>query len=398
MDSTHRGIRVATIAAAAFALGVGPVGHAAGTEARVPELMRAGPVGVVQPTGMSDVVDVSKNGRYVLGRLGGRWVVRDLVRERTVRRLPSSASHRYHGISDTGRYVLYSYTPASGATACNEPWVRDRITNKARPAARTSKGRALPTGWAGAGGCPDEPSWTTQFTFSDPAISGNGRYVAFCANLQVVDRLDLYVKDMRTKRIRTYPGVCSDLTDAHETPAPPQISEDGRVILLPGHHATGDEAGYDVWAPAAILLNRSTLVGGAGGAHAQLTEDGSAVLSIGPMTCDGGWGPCSAGPKQPIRYDIASATTVALPAGDPGPAPTTRRGRFVVVVSRDAAGNHLAILDRATGALSDLTAAFAAAGVGVPSAAERTSISGDGRYVFVVSDAAGSTWVRMRWM
>jgi hypothetical protein len=353
-------------------------------------------IGVAAPLGMSAVVDQSKDGRYVLGRFNGRFVVRDVVRGRTVRRLPSSSRYAYHGLSDNGRYVVYTNT-RPGTTSCYTPWVRDRKTNKARSAATTSKGRALKAGWTPSSTqCPDEPAWRTMITYSDPAISGNGRYVAFCVNLTVPDRLDLYVKDMRTKRIRTFPGACSEATDAYERPQPPQISETGRVVLLPGFHATGDEAGYNVWTPARILLNRSTFIAGAGGAGPVLTEDGSAVFSIGPTTCSGGWTPC---PGGPIRYDVATAATVALPAGDPGPGPMSRRGRYALVTSGPPGARVLTVRDRATGASTGLTAAFAAAGAAIPSSLTSTRLSGDAKVVLIRPDGpSGSTWYRVRWM
>jgi hypothetical protein len=360
-------------------------------------------VGVVQPVGMTDVVDMSKDGRYVLGRLGGRYVVRDVVRGRTVRRLPSGDEYAYHGLSDSGRYVVYTRTRPGSPTTCGTPYVRDRVTNRVRNAATTASGARLPAGWTPTGTeCPDEPSWRTQITFSAPAISGNGRYVAFCVNLAVPDRLDLYVKDLRTRRIRTFEGVCSEITDAFERPAAPQVSETARVILLPGRDATGDEAGYHSWWPASLLLNRSTLVAGVGGAGPVLTADGSAVYSVGPLTCLGGEVPC---PGGPIRYDVSSATTAALPAGDPGPGPTTRRGRYVVVTTNDPVGNRLAVLDRATGTSTDLTPAFVGAGVAIPTwffpprpdVPPRTLVSGDGRIVMVSPDGSAD-WYRLRWM
>lgn len=89
--------------------------------------------------------------------------------------------------------------------------------------------------------------WRSQITFSEPALSGKGRFVAFCINLKVADRLDLYVKNMRIKKVRSWPGACAEATDANGRPVgpqPPQISETGRVILLPGFHSTGEAVAY----------------------------------------------------------------------------------------------------------------------------------------------------------
>lgn len=392
---TLRKVVVATTLAAIVA--IGPVGpDPASPAAAGPRALLPAAVGVVEPTAMSSVVDVSKNGRFVLGVLGGRYVVRDVVRGRTVRKLPSSSAYAYYGLSDTGRYVVYTRTRGGAPTSCYTPWVRDRITNRARSAATRPNGRPLAAGWVpGGSGCPDEPSWRTQITYSDPAISGNGRYVAFCVNLTVADRLDLYVKDLRTRKVRTFEGVCSEATDAFERPQPPQISRTGRVLLLPGLHATGDEAGYNVWRPASIVLNRTTLVPNVGGAWPVLTSDGSAVLSISPNDCGGGFTSCPGGPQ---RYDVASATMSTLAAGDPGPGPMSRRGRYVLAISGTPGAYRLAVIDRAVGASTDLTPRFAAVGLAIPSSISRTRLSGDGRVVFLSPDTPPATWYRLRWM
>ena len=354
-------------------------------------------LGDVTATGMSEIVDVSRTGRYALGMRNGRYVVRDLVRERTVRKLPSSSRYSYEGISDTGRYVLYTRTRAGAPTQCDTPWVRDRRTNIARNAATTKKGRPLRAKWAPtATECPDEPSWRTQITFSEPALSGNGRYVAFCVNLKVANRLDLYVKDMRTKRIRTWPGACSQAIDAYERPQPPQISETGRVVLLPGFHATGDEAGNQAWEPASLLKKRSSFVGRVGGAWPVLTDDGRAVYSIGPVDCHSGPTLC---PGGPMRHDVASGTSVTLPIWDPGPGPMSRRGRYVLVIdSPDGVVNSLHVLDRTLWMHTDLTDQFAAAGLSVPGRSSSTLLSGNGRLVFLVPEGSDTQWYRMPWM
>ena len=256
----------------------------------------------------------------------------------TLRKLPSSSDYAYYGISDNGRYAVYTRTRAN-ATSCFEPWVRDLKTNKARRAATATNGKSLTPAWRPtATDCPEEMDWRDQVTYSEPALSGDGRVVAFCANLKVADRLDLYVKDLKNKKMRMWPARARRRrtpTAARSGRSPPQISETGRVVLLPGFHSTGGgeaysaAAGYHVWRPASILLNRSVIRTDVGGAWPVLTADGSAVYSIGPSTCDGGSVPCQGGP---VRYDIASGSTAG---------PTCRRsGSGSHVTARSIRSGH----------------------------------------------------------
>ena len=440
---------------------VGPAWPAAGHDTGPKLTASASAIGVSTPLGMTDLIDVSKDGRIVLGLRNGRYVVRDIVKAKTLRKLPSSSDYAYYGISDNGRYAVYTRTRAN-ATSCFEPWVRDLKTNKTRRAATATNGKSLTPAWRPtATDCPEEMDWRDQVTYSEPALSGDGRVVAFCANLKVADRLDLYVKDLKSKKMRMWPAACSEETDANGRPVrpqPPQISETGRVVLLPGFHSTGGgeaysaAAGYHVWRPASILLNRSVIRTDVGGAWPVLTADGSAVYSIGPSTCDGGSVPCQGGS---VRYDIASGATEALPAGDPGPGPMSRRGRYVLVITAAPrpgepsgptscdwvwgiprpAGSlpgwfpcasspyGLRVLDRTTGLSTDLVPMV---GVGisevglspergtsepplgqyrVPGRPDRTRLSGSGKVVFVMRDTINvpqvpdaGTWYALRWM
>jgi hypothetical protein len=435
---------VAVVTGATLAIG-GQAGPAPGDEA-VP--ISPSPVEVTTDLQMSEVVDVSRSGRYVLGVLDGRHIIRDVVRDRTVRTLPSSSRYTYYGLSDSGRYVVYTRTGSGNPTMCNEPWVRNIRTNKARRADTSKSGKVLKARWSPTTtGCHDGADWRSQITFSEPAISGNGRYVAFCANLKTPDRLDLYVKNMRTKKVRTWPGACAEATDVNGAtvgPQPPQISETGRVVLLPGYHSTGEAvpnsaaAGYHIWRPARLLINRSELRTDVGGAWPMLTSDGSGVYSIGPTTCDGGWSRC---PGGPIRYDVATASIEVLPPGDPGPGPMSRRGRYVLVITgvpgmgeppgvpascdwvwgrSDVVTGFAAcwspfglyILDRTTGVRTDLQPLLGrdVSEIGfmpvpgtpgpygsyrVPGRPDHTRLSGNGKVVLV--QPRGPDWVWLRW-
>lgn len=420
--------RGALVALAGVAALIAPGPSASGSPAEASGAVAT--IGVAEPLGMTDVVDVSKTGRYVLGMVDGRYVVRDVDKGRTVRKLPSTANYAYYGLSDSGRYVVYVRTKPGSPTSCYTPWVRDRITNRARNAATTAKGKPLAAGWVPtATACgnrytPDseEPSWRTQITYSVPTLSGNGRYVAFCVNLTVPDRLDLYVKDMRKNKVRMWAGACSEVTDpivegrysGHSAPRPqaPQISETGRVVLLPGSLATGAGFDFEAWRPASILVNRSAIVGNVGGDRPVLAEDGSAVYSVGPTECARRGTPGEAlCPWAPFRYDVAMGTASALPAGDPGPFPMSRRGRYVLSVGAGAGGPVLQVLDRATGVSADLTSSFLAAGVSIPvwspwiSGKQEILISEDGKVIFVspsgwsvLGIADNDAWFRVKWM
>ena len=85
--------------------------------------VRATGMGCGRALGMAEVVDVSKDGRRVLGLLNGRYVVRDVVTNKTLRKLPTSPAYEYFGISDNGRYVSYTYTNPSGAGGSTPPSV-----------------------------------------------------------------------------------------------------------------------------------------------------------------------------------------------------------------------------------------------------------------------------------
>ena len=218
--------------------------------------------------------------------------------------------------------------------------------------------------------------------------------MAFCVNLTQPERLDLYVKDRRTGRLRTWPGVCSEITSDFEWPTPPQLSENGKVVLLPGLHASGEESDYFKWDPASMLVSFAALRSGVGGRWPRVTDDGSAVYSVSPNSCDTTDTPC---PGGPIRYDTATGTISALPATDPGPGPMSRRGRYAVSITGPTAGKSLGIYDRTTGVTTDLTPMFTAVGVTIPEGSALTRLSGDGRVVFVISNA-GTSWHALTWM
>ena len=130
---------IAVTASVLMVLAPGISTGAQGTQALAP------PTATPVATGMHMILDVSKNGRIVLGRLTetGPFVIRDLVRNKTLRTLKSGPAYSYKSISSTGRYVHFTRTYTRAGCTYARPWVYDRVTNKSRLAAATRAGKAL---------------------------------------------------------------------------------------------------------------------------------------------------------------------------------------------------------------------------------------------------------------
>ena len=336
------------------------------------------------PTGMSDIIAVSKNGKLVLGTRGARSIVRDVAKGKTVRRLGTTAPW-YTDLSDNGRYVLYQ----KGATI----GVVDVKTGKSRSAVRTKSGARIKAAWK-AQGC-GEDCYDSDRPTVRGALSGNGRYVAYCANLKVPTRGDLYIKDMRTKALKVMTGGCpmsGEEWNPDKTSLPYQIdiSETGRVIMIKVSHA----------GPVRLVLNRSVV------RDVQLPwgllmmpNDGSALYYLSYTV---------SGDSIGKRYDVQSGTVTDLVVDDPAglgapgdfrePDSMTRRGRYVSysgsVGPNSATGlAQIGVFDRQTGTTTDLTPALEALSLPrldpfIPAdGVQRTQqydtlISGDGRIAF----------------
>lgn len=300
--------------------------------------------------GLHQVMEVSKDGRYALGITPGhKYVVRDVVKGKTRRTLPSGGSlytgdYAYVGLSDTGRYVSYGHRTASKKSLGCRPWVRDVVKNKARLVATDSRGRALKILWGGTSEpCPGFLSrgLAPSFPYSLPALSGNGRWVAFCASLEAIDRADLYVKDLKRGTLIRREGVCPTWDDPRQSRKllAPQISDDGRVVLIPGSLAYSTDLSDTSWGSASVLVDRADLRTGTGGANPFMTEDGSTVFSMLPLSCQDPAptvdGDCNNEPGGLI-YNVGSGSTVSMPfvpiapPWPDGPGQMSRRGRYVI--------------------------------------------------------------------
>ena len=285
---------IAVTASVLLVLAPGISTGAHGTQALAPSA--ATPVA----TGMHTILDVSKNGRIVLGRLteNGPVVIRDLARNKTLRTLKSGPAYSYKSISSTGRYVHFVKSYTKDGCTYARPWVYDRVTNKARLAAATRSGKPLTPTWTRPNQCPyisyTESAFEMHAVGGPGQMSPDGRYVAFCANLTNPDRGDLYVKDMRTRKLTILQGLCHLTTEAHEL-YPVHVSESARTIMV-----LHNDAGSTLSHRADVVLKRRTvqavvLPGNAGARELWLTDDGSAIFYGVGSSPDAG------------RYDTASA-------------------------------------------------------------------------------------------
>lgn len=393
---------VATLVMAVALIAPGAATPAIGSPALQPPVAAAAPTA----TGMHTLIDVSKNGRIALGQLtdNGPFVIRDIVRGKTLRRLKSGPAYSYKSLSSTGRYVHYTKAYTRRGCTYARPWVFDRITGKTRLAAATRSGTPLRARWSRPGRCPylsyTESAFGMRSVGGPGQMSPDGRYVAFCANLTDPQRGDLYIKDMRTKKLKIRRGLCPLTEEAFEF-HPVHVSERARTIMILRNEANS------TWAyRATVVLKRRdvravTLPGNAGARELWLTDDGRSIYY-------GVGGASDAG-----RYRTASGDLSPLSAGDPlrgeavQPADEyrdsvamSRRGRYATYNGSrlDPALGRVGVVgvyDRQTGQAVDLTAvAGIPAQVGnppFPNSLINVQISGDGRVVFIGSKA-------LRWM
>ena len=362
------------------------------------------------PTGMHTILDVSKDGRIALGKLTetGPIVIRNIATSKTLRTLNSGPAYAYKSISSTGRYVHFTKTHTRNGCSYARPWVYDRVTNKARLAAATRSGKPLVATWIPTNQCPyisyTESAFDMHSVGGPGQMSPDGRYVAFCANLKDPARGDLYIKDMRTRKLTIKEGLCPLTTEASEF-YPVHVSESARTIMVLRNEA-GSTAGYG----ADVVLKRRTvrnvaLPGNAGARELWLTDDGNTIFYGVGGSPDAG------------RYDTASGATTALNPGDPlrneallpgeenrDPVGMSRRGRFVTYHGSRLDPNAVrvglvGVFDRETGQAVDLTAATGMplqVGINqlVPNSLVPIQISGDGRVVFI----GWGGWATLHWM
>jgi hypothetical protein len=249
-------------------------------------------------------------------------------------------------------------------------------------------------------------------------MSGNGRYVVFCANYVKPNRIDLYIKDWRTKKVKQVNGACSYWEywdDEQDHVHAPLISENGATILLPGQLTEFEEG--SVWLASKALLNRSRLVE-LGGRSPSMTHDGRTISLMGESQPAG---VVADVPALPVTwYDLATGVgTASVPGCTPlSMTNASRHGRYFVAF-RFGSGEGcerggplavpgLSITDRTLGVTYDLGAALAGSGFTPPQAVPGNQLwpdgsyatpqpvlTGDGKVVFVPTEQG---WVSLTWM
>lgn len=373
--------------------------------------------GGIRLTGMESITDMSADGRLMLGRMDdtGPMVVRDIVAGRTLATLPTSSARHYQSMSADGRRISYSRVLRRGGCAYMRPWVLDRRTGKSKLAAADSRGRAVLPTWKQATGCASysltEAAFGMDLVGGPGQMSPDGRYVAFCANLKVRARMDLYVKDLRTGKLSRRNGLCArDSGDGGDAPGilPAYSAEGARAVMVPQGMAQNNSGQW-----ANLLTSRSArpivVPPGSAGAHMMwLTDDGSALYVV----TDGG--------TRAGRYDTRTATLSSVAPTDPlspgalQPADEyremvsmSRRGRYVAYNGSriDPAQGRVGLMgvyDRRTGTAVDLSAALVAAGVELqvgdpptaPNSQVNAQLSSDGKVLLFPSP---SGWVALTW-
>ncbi len=133
-----------------------------------------------------------------------------------------NADNDFGAISANGRFVTFESVgkfTKGDSIATEDVFRHDRKTGKTRRVSLKSNGRQVPGGGA-----------------NDSAISGNGRYVAFHAEGAFVPgdtngRDDVYVKDMKTGKVRRA-SIRSDGSELAYDSLHPAISGNGRFVAF----------------------------------------------------------------------------------------------------------------------------------------------------------------------
>ncbi len=362
----------------------------------------ADPVTVsVDPTGLEAVVAVSRTGRFVVGSrdfYGSRWALWNVKRNKRIKLLPRRTAGT-PSLSDDGRYL--AYTLPVGDWGRRKVMVFDRKTERTRNVTRKTTGALLRPSWRSrctAASCEEDQKLVDAPQLAGGQISGNGRWVAFCANFGKPARIDLYLKNLRTGRLTRFKRACRPEIENgdKELVQPPSVSVNARTILVQGRFESSE--GDLAWAPGRALLERSRLVE-VGGVGNSMTRDGRLVSINGAFSGSGY-------PDGVQWYDVA--TGVGAPADPAGMRITMRNssadGRYVLWRSRVTW--QLEIRDRETGIDHDLQSALVAAGFppdsragspddlwGHPSGT--SALSGNGRVAFV--KAADGEVVAVGW-
>lgn len=355
----------------------------------------------VTSTVLESVYAVSRTGRYVLGTpdyYGGRIELWDLKKDKRLKRLPRAA--RSQSLSDNGRYV--AYLKPIGSWGRGKVLVYDRKTGRTKNVTTKSNGSTLRPSWRNRctnATCSDEDQQLVDSPqLAGGQISGNAKWVAFCANFGKPARIDLFIKNLRNSKLKKIKGACQpEIEDGDvEKVQAPSVSATARTVLLQGRFESSE--GDLTWAAGRALFNRSRLVE-IGGLGNSMTRDGRTVSIFGDFSGTGY-------PTGVQWYDVA--TGVRVPADPPGMHLTmgnsSRDGQYVLW--RTTSTGQMQIRDRGAGVDYDLESALVAAGFTPDSRAgspgdlwghtnTASAMSGNGRVVFV--KAADEKILAVRW-
>lgn len=353
-----------------------------------------------QPTGLSYVFGASRTGRYVLGEpLNQRLRLLDLQSDTMIVRLPRKAASP--SVSGTGRFV--AYTLPLDEWGQNRVMVFDRNTGRTREVTRKTNGSLLRPSWRSRCTldlCEEDQKLRYSPQLTGGQISGNGRFVVFAANFRKPNRIDVYVKNLRTGQLQRFTGAGRPLVAEGDTEyvQAPTISIDGNTILVQGRHEAYESS--DIWTAGRAIFDRSTVVD-IGGIGNTMTRDGRTITINGVFA-----GTIEGLPPEVAWYDVPTGTRV--PASPTGLRMTLTNssadGRFVLW--KPDLSSKLRIRDRTLGVDYDLHSALVAAGYGVTETAgspgsflwgyldRQAVLSGDGRVAFVATSSGilAVTW------
>lgn len=260
-----------------------------------------------------------------------------------------------------------------------------------------SAGVPLVPSWSDDRPCGNE--WCDSFYevpdvfVSSESVSRDGREVAFCTNYAEPKVPVLHVKDTVTG-VLTRTSLRCPIVDTSESlyTHPPQISANGRVVHVNGDVAAGSTS--DVWSADQLYFARSResrVVPGWG----SMTRDGRTIfMRLGVRRT----------PTKPARiavgaYSIPTRRVIRIGGGDVIYGNPVRgfssfdsasyRGRFVVAraliwVGHTSTDSRITVVDRQSGASTDIAALLRHAGYEPSQDEWSPSISGDGKVVIAV--------------
>lgn len=354
----------------------------------------------VTSVGVTDISEVSSDGRFVLGSVPAgeeerTWVVMDRLSGTSTPAEVCSLSFCLDWLDPLGfvaenpslRLAVRDSTDA-GWYPDGGVYLRNVRTGSSVRVDTNSSGVPLAPAWTGQA-C-DDGAEDCDFD-TDPVLqvsvdsfSADGRMAAFCANYSAPGRPLLYVKDLASGRLTRTSVRCGvrydediDNTDRKLFFAP-EISDDGKVVHVRGdwYSLEGITTGWHADQLYFTASGRSRRLNGQG----TMTRDGGTVFLSKGVHKPSHDKEATPGPQ--CAYEVSTGRCPRLTwwhkffgeRGHPELASTstTRRGRYLI--------NGSMILDRRRGVVVDVGSLLRERGLD-PN--ELVAVSGDGRVVFV---------------